>query len=254
MGNYYSYKRISTDTERQNFNRQIKSLEKFATDHNIEYLIEFVEEKSAKNFDVRLQFKKLDKLLQAGDTVVFKDLYRFTREAENGYEKYMEELEYVGMDDSITVAGLPCGDDDGSHMYSNNYIYIEKVKNIGGHSAYRFTGVQQGKVYIPTDLIAEKTTLKMDLYIPDTSTARLHENGLFAMRVLVTELEPDGYDGAVDGYINYNIGGDYPKTALQYNTWQTVEIDISGWKGRCYEFAFNIGKDFEMYVKNVTIA
>ena len=26
-------------------------------------------------------------LLQAGDTVVFKDLYRFTREAENGYKK-----------------------------------------------------------------------------------------------------------------------------------------------------------------------
>ena len=31
-------------------------------------------------------------LLQAGDTVVFKDLYRFTREAENGYKKYMEWL------------------------------------------------------------------------------------------------------------------------------------------------------------------
>ena len=29
-------------------------------------------------------------LLQGGDTVVFKDLYRFTREAENGYKKYME--------------------------------------------------------------------------------------------------------------------------------------------------------------------
>lgn len=32
-------------------------------------------------------------LLQAGDTVVFKDLYRFTREAENGYKKYMEWLD-----------------------------------------------------------------------------------------------------------------------------------------------------------------
>ena len=83
MGNYYSYKRISTDTERQNFNRQIKSLEKYATDHNIEYLVEFTEEKSAKNFADRPQFLKLDKILQSGDTVVFKDLSRFTREAEN---------------------------------------------------------------------------------------------------------------------------------------------------------------------------
>lgn len=93
MGNYYSYKRISTDTERQNFNRQIKSLERYAKDHDIEYLIDFTEEKSAKNFTDRPQFKKLDKLLQGGDTVVFKDLYRFTREAENGYKKYMEWLD-----------------------------------------------------------------------------------------------------------------------------------------------------------------
>ena len=93
MGNYYSYKRISTDTEKQNFNRQIKSLERYAAEHNIEYLIEFTEEKSAKNFSERPQFKKLDKLLQDGDTIVFKDLSRFTREAENGYSKYMEWID-----------------------------------------------------------------------------------------------------------------------------------------------------------------
>ncbi len=93
MGNYYSYKRISTDTEKQNFNRQIKSLERYASEHGIEYLLEFTEEKSAKNFSDRPQFKKLDKLLQDGDTVVFKDLSRFTREAENGYKMYMEWID-----------------------------------------------------------------------------------------------------------------------------------------------------------------
>lgn len=94
MGNYYSYKRISTDTERQNFNRQIKSLEKYATDHNIEYVVEFTEEMSAKNFADRPQFLKLDKILQSGDTVVFKDLSRFTREAENGYKKYIDWINH----------------------------------------------------------------------------------------------------------------------------------------------------------------
>lgn len=92
MGNYYSYMRISTDTERQNFGRQEKALKKYAEEKGIEYLIEFAEEKSAKNFTDRKQFNKLDKLLQSGDTVVFKDLSRFTREAENGYKKYMEWL------------------------------------------------------------------------------------------------------------------------------------------------------------------
>lgn len=93
MGNFYSYKRISTNQEKQNFGRQIKSLEKYATDQEIEYMVEFVDEKSAKNFEERPQFGKLDKILQAGDTVVFKDLSRFTREAENGYKKYMEWLD-----------------------------------------------------------------------------------------------------------------------------------------------------------------
>ena len=104
MGNYYSYKRISTDTERQNFNRQIKALERYATDNNIEFLIDFTEEKSAKNFQDRPQFQKLDKLLQAGDTVVFKDISRFTREAENGYSKYME---WLGRDISIVFIDNP---------------------------------------------------------------------------------------------------------------------------------------------------
>ena len=93
MGNYYSYMRISTDTEKQNFNRQRKSLNRFAKEHDVEYLVEFTEEKSAKNFTDRVQFQKLDKILQKEDTVVFKDISRFTREAENGYKKYMEWLE-----------------------------------------------------------------------------------------------------------------------------------------------------------------
>lgn len=92
MGNYYSYMRISTDSEKQSFNRQVKALEKYAKDNKIEYLISFKEEKSAKNFCDRIEFNKLDKIIQPGDTVVFKDLSRFTREAENGYIKYMEWL------------------------------------------------------------------------------------------------------------------------------------------------------------------
>lgn len=71
----------------------IKSLNKYAAEHHIEFLLEFTKEKSAKDFTNRPQFNKLDKLLRAGDTVVFKDLSRFTREAENGYKKYMERLE-----------------------------------------------------------------------------------------------------------------------------------------------------------------
>lgn len=90
MGRYYSYMRISTDTERQNYGRQIKALEKYAQEHNIKYHRQFKEEKSGKSFENRDELSFLESILQAGDTVVFKDLFRFTREGENGYEKYME--------------------------------------------------------------------------------------------------------------------------------------------------------------------
>ena len=123
MGNYYSYKRISTDTERQNFNRQVKSLERYAAEQDIEYLLEFTEEKSAKNFDDRPQFKKLDKLLRAGDTVVFKDLSRFTREAENGYKKYME---WLGRDINIVFIDNPTISSD----YIRNMTKIAQEQDI----------------------------------------------------------------------------------------------------------------------------
>lgn len=123
MGDYYSYKRISTDTERQNFNRQIKSLERYATENGIEYLLEFTEKKSAKSFNDRPQFKKLDKLLRAGDTVVFKDLSRFTREAENGYKKYME---WLGRDINIVFIDNPTISSD----YIRNMTKIAQEQDI----------------------------------------------------------------------------------------------------------------------------
>lgn len=95
MCNIYSYMRISTKEERgkQRFSRQEAALAKYAADNGIEYLLEFREDESGKSFENRKQWNKLEQLLQSGDTVVFKDISRFTREAENGYKKYMELLE-----------------------------------------------------------------------------------------------------------------------------------------------------------------
>lgn len=92
MSNHFSYKRISTKEERslQKFDRQEKALQKYALENNIEYVYQAQEDVSGKNFTDRKEWNKLEKLLQSGDTVVFKDISRFTREAENGYNKYME--------------------------------------------------------------------------------------------------------------------------------------------------------------------
>ena len=94
MCNYFSYKRISTKEEKglQKFNRQENALTRYAKEHNIEYVAEFQEDKSGKNFTARKEWKKLESIVQAGDTIVFKDISRFTRQAEQGYTKYMELL------------------------------------------------------------------------------------------------------------------------------------------------------------------
>lgn len=95
MGNYYCYMRISTQEERgmQRYNRQEKSLAYYADKNKIEYVFQFKEDISGKSFANRAEWKRLEKIIQSGDTVVFKDITRFTREAENGYKKYMELLE-----------------------------------------------------------------------------------------------------------------------------------------------------------------
>lgn len=94
MNNHFCYMRISTKEERgkQRFTRQEKALDTYAKNHGTEFLISFREDASGKDFAHRGEWAKLEKLVQPGDTVVFKDLTRFTREAENGYKKYMELL------------------------------------------------------------------------------------------------------------------------------------------------------------------
>lgn len=92
MSNYFCYERISTKEERgkQKYNRQEKALQAYAKENDIEYIAVFKEDESGKDFKNRKEWQKLEKLLQNGDTIVFKDISRFTREAENGYKKYME--------------------------------------------------------------------------------------------------------------------------------------------------------------------
>lgn len=92
MGNYFSYMRISTKEERgkQKYTRQENSLERYARNQGIDYVIQFREDASGKSFINRSEWNRLEKIIQSGDTIVFKDITRFTREAENGYAKYMK--------------------------------------------------------------------------------------------------------------------------------------------------------------------
>jgi len=93
MNNYFSYARISTKeaTDKQSFNRQTKSLETYAIENGIVFLMNFKDDTTGATFN-RREWEKLEKIIQSGDTIVFKEISRFTREAEKGYQKYMELL------------------------------------------------------------------------------------------------------------------------------------------------------------------
>ena len=87
----YFYMRISTkeSNDKQSFQRQDKALNKYATDNGLDYNNRTVyqDDISGSTFD-RDDWKAL-----ANDTIVFKEISRFTRQAEEGYNKYMELLD-----------------------------------------------------------------------------------------------------------------------------------------------------------------
>lgn len=93
MGNIFAYERISTKEERgkQKFSRQDNAIARYEKENDVNILMTFKDDASGKDFN-RPEWIKLESLLKSGDTIVFKDLYRFTREYENGFKKYMELL------------------------------------------------------------------------------------------------------------------------------------------------------------------
>ena len=91
MGNYFGYERISTKEERglQHFSRQDNALKRYAAKHGINYVRIYGDDSSGKDFN-RREWIQLENALHEGDTIVFKDLSRFTRQAEEGYQKYLD--------------------------------------------------------------------------------------------------------------------------------------------------------------------
>ena len=90
-----AYMRISTKEERgkQKFTRQEQSIDRWCKEHNTEITERriYKDDASGKSFD-RPAWRELESDIQDGDTIVFKDICRFTREYENGFQKYMELL------------------------------------------------------------------------------------------------------------------------------------------------------------------
>ena len=95
MGRFFGYLRISTKEERrkQKFTRPEHAIKRWCKENDTEIPERrmYRDDASGKSFN-RASWKELEQDVQAGDTIVFKDICRFTRERDNGYKKYMELL------------------------------------------------------------------------------------------------------------------------------------------------------------------
>ena len=92
--NTYFYERISTQEERelQSYQRQENALRQYAESNNLDFDSHTIykDDQSGKNFTDRPEWNKLERVLRPNDTIVFKDICRFTRECKNGLAKYLE--------------------------------------------------------------------------------------------------------------------------------------------------------------------
>lgn len=93
----YFYMSVSTQDKHGNhkLTRQEKTLQKYAEAHGLEYDVKSIykEDCVEKNFLDRQVWITLEKNLRDGDTVIFKDISCFARDAESGYGKYVELME-----------------------------------------------------------------------------------------------------------------------------------------------------------------
>lgn len=91
-----AYMRISTKEERgkQKFTRQEQAIARWCKENNtaISDRKIYKDDASGKSFN-RQAWKELESDIQPGDTIVFKDICRFTRNREEGYAKYKDFLD-----------------------------------------------------------------------------------------------------------------------------------------------------------------
>lgn len=93
MANTYFYMRISTkeSNDKQSFQRQYKSLEAYSKENDLKFTDRYIykDDITGATFD-RTEWQELESNLKEHDTIIFKEISRFTRQAEEGYKKYME--------------------------------------------------------------------------------------------------------------------------------------------------------------------
>lgn len=99
MGKLYAYARVSSQSQR--LDRQIRNILNYLGEDRA--LTKLFKEKYTGTKLDRPEFQKLLKILKPGDTVIFDSVSRMSRNAEEGFQLYMELLE-MGINLSLLMS------------------------------------------------------------------------------------------------------------------------------------------------------
>lgn len=175
MCNTYFYLRISTkeSTDKQSFNRQYKSLKTYAENNDLKFTDRYIykDDTTGSTFD-RTEWLELEENLKPGDTVIFKEISRFTREAENGYIKYME-LMNKGIN-IVFIDNMTVGTD-----YIKNLTRVANEQNLVAKTALESTIkllliVELDRVQQEREIIVKRIT--QGIQASDKKSGRIKDN------------------------------------------------------------------------------
>lgn len=167
----FGYLRVST-ADKQDFDRQLYLL------NNSKYIIEernlFYDKVSGKNIDNREQYQILKKIVRVGDTIVFTELSRLSR----NYNQISEEMSYFkSIDVNLIFLDMPFLNSNGDCLTQqlindiciNLFSYVSQIERENTSKrikqkldSLKNSGVKLGR---PTLSLSEEQKLIMDNYI-----------------------------------------------------------------------------------------
>jgi 3',5'-cyclic AMP phosphodiesterase CpdA len=125
--------------------------------------------------------------------------------------------------------------------FTVNNASLLKTVEIAGEVAYRYGGTDRTEIYFDTELLAGKTVLSFDLYVPASSCNLLNGGGLYTVRPKV---------GDLGDYLWYNE----TDAGFAYGTWMTVTVDLSKWNGDMTFLGIYLAPGNVLYFKNIALS
>ena len=178
----YGYVRVST--KQQKTQRQIDNIKSFDADAII-----YEEKQSGKDIENRAVFRKLLDKVKSGDTIIFDEVSRMSRNADEGYNLYMELMEK-----NITLVFLKERHIDTEEYKRRTQNHIERVSSSNEKMDNLINGI--------LDLVAdfEKENLKDNIRLAFQQAE--HERQFLINRVTEGKSKSDKHQGRPEGSRN----------------------------------------------------